>query len=117
MTSPTRRREVVDQVQQAFGISERRACRAIEQPRSSQRYTGQTLPDEKPLTQRIIHLALKYGRYGYRRITGLLQLEGWPVNHKRVERTLAPARKCRCLAGGRAKSAGPAAQTRAVMGQ
>jgi hypothetical protein len=28
-------------------------------------------------------LALKYGRYGYLRITGLLQKEGWQVNHKR----------------------------------
>ena len=34
----------------------------------------------------IIGLALKYGRYGYRRITALLQQDGWRVNHKRVER-------------------------------
>jgi len=38
------------------------------------------------LTERIIELALQYGRYGYRQITGLLKLEGWLVNHKRVER-------------------------------
>lgn len=31
-------------------------------------------------------LALKYGRYGYKRITALLRMEGWRVNHKRVER-------------------------------
>jgi putative transposase len=32
-------------------------------------------------------LATKYGRYGYRRITALLNSnEGWKVNHKRVER-------------------------------
>ena len=31
-------------------------------------------------------MASQYGRYGYRRITGLLRLEGWQVNHKRVER-------------------------------
>jgi transposase InsO family protein len=31
-------------------------------------------------------LAKKYGRYGYRRITGLLVAEGFPVNHKRIER-------------------------------
>jgi len=34
----------------------------------------------------MIRLAQKYGRYGYRRITALLQSEGWSVNHKRVER-------------------------------
>lgn len=35
---------------------------------------------------RIIDLAKQYGRYGYRRVTALLQAEGWQVNHKRVER-------------------------------
>ena len=31
-------------------------------------------------------MAAKYGRYGYRRITAMLQQEGWQVNHKRIER-------------------------------
>lgn len=31
-------------------------------------------------------LALRFGRYGYRRITGLLNNQGWLVNHKRIER-------------------------------
>ncbi len=35
---------------------------------------------------RVIELASRYGRYGYRRITALLRREGWRVNHKRVER-------------------------------
>jgi len=43
-------------------------------------------PDEKPLTTEIIRLAQQYGRYGYRRITGLLRNNGWQVNAKRVER-------------------------------
>jgi len=34
----------------------------------------------------IIRLARQYGRYGYKRITALLKVEGWQVNHKRVER-------------------------------
>ena len=34
----------------------------------------------------MVELAAIYGRYGYRQITGLLQGEGWRVNHKRVER-------------------------------
>jgi putative transposase len=42
--------------------------------------------DEGRLRADIIQLALKYGRYGYRRITALLQQDGWRVNHKRVER-------------------------------
>lgn len=38
------------------------------------------------LVERMTELALQYGRYGYRRITALLQAEGWNVNHKRIER-------------------------------
>jgi len=34
----------------------------------------------------IIRLSSKYGRYGYRQITGILKGEGFRVNHKRVER-------------------------------
>jgi len=34
----------------------------------------------------MIELATLYGRYGYRRITAMLQMEGWHVNHKRIER-------------------------------
>ncbi len=43
-------------------------------------------PDEAPLTAAIVALATQYGRFGYRRITGLLRDDGWPVNPKRVER-------------------------------
>ena len=78
-------------MQEAFGISERRVCRAIEQPRSSQRYAPRKPNRDEPLTKRIVDLAVRYGRYGYRRITALLRLEGWWINHKKVERTLAPA--------------------------
>ena len=45
------------------------------------------MPEDEPrLVHRMIELATRYGRYGYRRVTGLLRGEGWPVNHKRVER-------------------------------
>jgi len=67
-------------------VSERRACRVLKQPRSTQRHISKPSEDEEALTERIIQLATKYGRYGYRRITALLWQEGWQVNHKRVER-------------------------------
>jgi transposase InsO family protein len=56
------------------------------QSRATQRYLPQLRDDEEPLTQRIIELAAIYGRYGTPRITALLHMEGWWVNHKRVER-------------------------------
>src|SRR5665648_662269 len=86
ITSPARRRQVVGEIKLALDISERRTCRAIQQPRSSQRYQPLVRNDEELLTQRVITLAAKYGRYGYRRITAMLRHEGWQVNHKRVER-------------------------------
>lgn len=38
------------------------------------------------MRERITDLACEYGRYGYRRITAMLRMEGWRINHKRVER-------------------------------
>jgi putative transposase len=42
--------------------------------------------DEVALTKAIVGLAARYGRYGYKRVTGLLRESGWRVNKKRVER-------------------------------
>jgi putative transposase len=67
-------------------VSERRACRLLDQPRSTQRRARQIPSDEPRLVKRITELASAYGRYGYRRVTALLHAEGWRVNHKRVER-------------------------------
>ena len=58
------------------------------QARTTQRRESSPSSDEKQLTKDIVVLATKYGRYGYRRITALLNNNehGWRVNHKRVER-------------------------------
>ena len=67
-------------------MSERRACQALGQSRVLQRRHAVCADDEAALTEDIIKLATKYGRYGYKRITALLRVQGWLVNHKRVER-------------------------------
>ena len=69
-----------------FNISERRACKALEQPRSTQRRKKIVKSEEELLRRSIVKLACDYGRYGYRRIIALLNQDGWRVNHKRVER-------------------------------
>ena len=75
------------QVCQKLAVSERRACKVLDQARATQRRELSPPSDEKQLTDDIIALATKYGRYGYRRITALLNNnKGWRVNHKRVER-------------------------------
>ena len=69
-----------------LGISERRACRVLGQHRSTQRKVPGTPDDEAALTADIIALATQYGRYGYRRITVMLQRSGWVVGITRVYR-------------------------------
>lgn len=73
-------------MQQQFVVSERRACAVVGQARATERYVPRESADEAALTARIVALATRFGRYGYRRVTALLQREGWQVNHKRVER-------------------------------
>jgi transposase InsO family protein len=74
-------------VSEKLAVSERRACKVLEQARATQRRNLLPPSDEKQLTDDVITLATRYGRYGYRRITALLNNErGWRVNHKRVER-------------------------------
>ena len=84
--SPARRRHCVEHVTASLGVSERFACRVLDQHRSTQQKRPRGADDEAALTADIIELARRYGRYGYRRITALLRDAGWAVNHKRVER-------------------------------
>jgi putative transposase len=50
-----------------------------------QRYQPTQRNDEDRLTQAIVALASQYGRYGYRRITALLNEAGWKVDKDRVQ--------------------------------
>jgi len=72
-------------VRQQLGSSERRACKTIGVARSTQRYEA-TPEDDDSLRLALVRLAKQYGRYGYRKIAELLRIEGWQVNHKKVER-------------------------------
>jgi len=76
----------VEHAREEYEVSERRACRVVRQWRGTQRYLPLRRTDEDQLTQTIMALAAKYGRYGYRRITALLQHAGWPVGKDRVQR-------------------------------
>ena len=76
----------MERARQKYGLSERHACRLLGQWRGTQRYGPLRRTDEDALTRAIIALATKYGRYGYRRITALLQSAGWQVGKDRVQR-------------------------------
>ncbi len=77
LVSPSRRRQAVEQLQNAYSVSERRACKVVGQARSSQRYEASPRDDERPVVARMLELVEKFPRYGYRRITALLRQERW----------------------------------------
>lgn len=73
-------------VRHRLPCSERRACHALNQGRSSQRYERRPRGANEALITELHRLSREHPRYGYRRMTWLLQGEGWKVNRKRVQR-------------------------------
>jgi len=67
-------------------VSERHACRALSQQRSTQRYECKASDDEKPLVAAMLLILSTRPRFGYRRVWALLRADGWRVNRKRVHR-------------------------------
>ena len=65
--SPARKRAAVEHLQEKFDASERRACEVVDQPRSTQRYTGHPKDDEVKLVARMLELVRQRPRFGYRR--------------------------------------------------
>jgi putative transposase len=76
----------VEHPQKSFCVSERRACRVVDQPRSSQRHVCAKASKDTTMVQRIVTLSHENPRYGYRRVWALLRREGWAVNKKRIQR-------------------------------
>lgn len=76
----------MDAIQEKYHLGERTACRIVGQPRGTQRYVPTLKPDEDELTRNIVYLASEYGRYGYRRVTALLNDGGIDVGKDRVQR-------------------------------
>jgi len=71
----------VPHAQATRSVSERRASRVVGHCRATQQSVPTQRDDQDRLRARIIVLAHEYGRYRYRRITALLQQEGWRANH------------------------------------
>lgn len=86
MVGPARKREAVVHVCQRLEASERRACRTLDQARSSQRYKAKPKEDDTRLTAAIRRIAARETRAGYRGVRRHLAREGWDVNLKRVHR-------------------------------
>lgn len=70
---------------QDLGLSERRACELVRQPRSTQRYQS-VKADDPVLRERMKALADHHRRFGHPRLHILLRREGFGANHKKTHR-------------------------------
>ena len=87
LLSPERRRRAVMVLQDRFRVSQRRASRLAGQNRNTQRRPTPIADiEEGKLRSRIRELARRHGRWGRRLVYRRLRLDGWSVNHKRVQR-------------------------------
>ena len=74
-------------LQDRFRVSQRRACRLACQHRNTQRRPVPLADiEEQKLRRRIRELAQRHVRWGRRLVYRRLRLDGWGVNHKRVQR-------------------------------
>lgn len=76
----------MEYLQEEHGVSERRACKVLDQPRSTQRRRAKTPERDLDLVSELKALSARFPRYGTPRMTLLLNKAGHRVNHKRVER-------------------------------
>jgi putative transposase len=87
LITPERRRRAVVALTERFGVSERRACAAVGQHRSTQRRcpsppgTG-----EAKLRRRLRQIAKGHPRWGWKKAHDVLRREGWALNAKRTRR-------------------------------
>ncbi|MCA8350042.1 IS3 family transposase [Burkholderia cepacia] len=82
---PALRRDVVDYVVSHYGLTMRRACRLVKQPRSVQYYRSIKDPRSE-LRSRMREIAHTRVRYGYRRVHVLFRREGWQLGRNQAYR-------------------------------
>lgn len=83
--TPAEKRKAVDHLEEAHGMSERRACKTVGCDRMTVRYRSRRA-DDGALRERLKGLARERRRFGYRRLRVMLKREGFVVNHKRLYR-------------------------------
>lgn len=86
MVSPVRKREAVAHLERKLQVSQRRACKIINQPRSTQRYEARRPARDAKLAAELRRYALEHPRRGYRMAAAQLRRQGMKVNRKRVAR-------------------------------
>ncbi len=103
--TPDAKREAVAHLCNAHGVSQRRACSALQVDRSSVRYQSKRGNDAE-LRDAIKRVARERRRFGYRRINVMLQREGIHMNHKKLRRIYTEEKLQVRRRGGRKRALG-----------
>jgi len=85
MVRPAQRRNVVQFLQSAYRLSQRRACQLAQLSRKAAAYQPLSRRDDA-LKKRLKELGESYPRYGYLMLHALLKAEGLVINRKRTYR-------------------------------
>jgi len=110
VVTPAAKRKAVARLKDVFGMSERRACKAIGCCRMTVRYET-SRPDDGKVRERMWAIAHERRRFGYRRLLVMLRREGLVVNHKKLFRLYREEKLAVRRRGGRKRAIG----TRAPM--
>ena len=105
MVTPDAKRDAVANACLVHGVSQRRACEALEVDRSSVRYRSTQAPDLK-LREAMKAVASERRRFGYRRIHVMLQRQGIVMNLKKLRRLYSEERLQVRKRGGRKRALG-----------
>ena len=105
MVTPEARRIAVDHASREYGVSQRRACKALGVDRSSIRCAS-VRPDDGDLRVAMKKVASKRRRFGYRRIHIMLERQGIVMNMKKLRRLYREEKLQVRRRGGRKRALG-----------
>jgi putative transposase len=105
MVTPAAKREATAHLQEAYAVSQRRACSVLRIDRSSMRYRRRRA-DDGPLRAKIREIASERRRFGYRRIHLMLKRQGEIMNLKKLRRLYREERLQVKRRGGRKRALG-----------
>ena len=105
MVTPDAKRKAVARACEVHGVSQRRACQALNIDRSTVRYTS-IRPDDGPLREAMKAVAAERRRFGYRRIHIMLERQGIVMNQKKLRRLYREEKLQVRRRGGRKRALG-----------
>jgi putative transposase len=105
MVTPDAKRKAVAHACDAHGVSQRRACKALNVDFTSVRYRS-IRPDDDALREAMKTVAAQRRRFGYRRIHVMLERQGITMNQKKLRRLYREEKLQVRRRGGRKRALG-----------